>query len=146
MQFQGLKSYFILTLSAFCVIVSSQQITNNEIYPREPIVAPPRQPSPDINLVNNNDRWGGMINSAKTFVASPAGQLAVTMAKEFISRSAGGGQILSLNLQSLLVLVLLKGLIFLTGMVGVGNYSQFGRGRLLDGSEFYHYLLFPQNS
>lgn len=139
MHKKGFKVLITLIISSVCVIVSSQQITNNEIYPREPIIAPPRQPPPNdinINSLNNNDRWGGMINSAKTFVASPAGQLAVTMAKEYISRSAGGGQILSLNLQSLLVLVLLKGLIFLTGMVGVGNYGQYGRGRLLDGSEF----------
>lgn len=129
---KGLK-ICILIASAFNVVLSQQEL--NEVYPRDPIIPPQRQLPPDINDNRLGDRWGGFMNTAKTFVASPAGQLAVTMAKEFISRSAGGGQILSLNLQSMLILVLLKGLIFLTSMVGVGNYSQFGRGRLLDGSE-----------
>lgn len=90
-------------------------------------------------LVNNNLGGGfmgsGFMTTARNFVSSPSGQLAVTMAKEFISRSAGGNQVLSLNLTSLLVIVLLKALIFATGVLGTGNWGQYGRGRGLEGSE-----------
>lgn len=61
--------------------------------------------------------------------------MAVSMAKEFINRSGGGNQVLSLNLTSLLVIVLLKALIFSTGLLGAGNWGQYGRGRTLEGSE-----------
>lgn len=77
------------------------------------------------------------MTTARSFVASPTGQMAVQMAKEFISRSAGGNQVLSLNLTSLLIIVLLKALIFSTGLLGAGNYSQYGRGRVLEGSELF---------
>lgn len=128
-------------------VVFCQQLTN-EIYPQNPILPPPRQPpnnelnvTPSTSIDNRIDRWSGFMNTAKTFAASPAGQLAVTMAKEMISRSAGGGQILSLNFQSLLAVVLLKALVLITGMLGVGNnnnqYGQYGRGRLFDGGELY---------
>lgn len=122
--------------------VIGQQLTN-EIYPQNPILPPPRQPpAPEIikttSIDNRIDRWDGFVNTAKSFVASPAGQLAVTMAKEMISRSAGGGQILSLNFQSLLAVVLLKALVLLGGMLGVGQYNgQYARGRLFDdGGEY----------
>lgn len=127
----------------------------DELYPRMEVIPPPRRPVPE--LANNNIGWGnGFMTTARSFVASPTGQMAVQMAKEFISRSAGGNQVLSLNLTrldlwdwelelasvkticcncSLLIIVLLKALIFSTGLLGAGNYSQYGRGRGLEGSE-----------
>lgn len=101
-----------------------------------PVIPPPRRPPP--NFVNNNlDRgWGsGFMSSARNFVASPTGQLALSMAKEFVSRSGGGNQVLSLNMTSLLIIVLLKALIFSTGLLGAGNWSQYGRGRGLESSK-----------
>lgn len=119
-----------------CVSLSWCQ--DGENYPRVPILAPPRRPMPE--LVNNNLGGGfmgsGFMNTARNFVTSPTGQMAVSMAKEFISRSAGGNQVLSLNLTSLLIIVLLKALIFSTGLLGAGNFGQYGRGRGLEGSEF----------
>lgn len=90
--------------------------------------------------VNVNDNvsgggGGGLMQTARNFVNGPMGHLAVSMAKEYISRSAGGSQVLSLNLTSLLVLVLLKALIFAAGMLGAGNWAQYGRGRGIDNSE-----------
>ena len=57
------------------------------------------------------------------------------LAKEFINRSAGGNQVLSLNVSNLFILVLLKALIFAAGMVGAGNWSQYGRGRSVEDSK-----------
>lgn len=118
--------------------VSLSWCQDGEIYPRVPIIGPPRRPMPE--LVNNNNLGGaflgsGFMNTARSFMSSPTGQMAVSMAKEFISRSAGGNQVLSLNLTSLLIIVLLKGLIAATGLLGAGNWSQYGRGRGLEGSE-----------
>lgn len=119
------------------VLVGLSLSQDMEMYQRLPVEPPQRRPSPE--LVNNNLGNGfmgnGFMNTARNFVSSPTGQLAVTMAKEFISRSAGGNQVLSLNLTSLLILVLLKALIFATGLLGAGNWSQYGRGRGLEGSE-----------
>lgn len=87
------------------------------------------------NVNDNVGDNGGFMQTARNFVNGPMGHLAVSMAKEFISRSAGGSQVLSLNLTSLLVLVLLKALIFAAGMLGAGNWAQYGRGRGIDNSE-----------
>lgn len=110
-------------------------LCQDEMYQRIPIVAPPRRPLPA--LTNNNLGFGSsFMGVARNFVTSPSGQLAVSMAKEFINRSGGGNQVLSLNLTSLLVIVLLKALIFSAGLLGAGNWEQYGRGRALEGSEF----------
>lgn len=127
------KGLFLILLSLF-VAVSCQQ---GEFYPRVPVIPPSILPMPELG---NNRLGGGFMNSgfmstARNFVSSPSGQLAVTMAKEFISRSAGGNQVLSLNLTSLLIIVLLKALIFATGLLGAGNWGQYGRGRSLENSE-----------
>lgn len=117
-------------------VVSLVLCQSEELYPRGPVDPPMRRPPPD--LVNNNlDRgWGGgFMSTARNFVASPTGQFAVSMAKEFISRSAGGNQVLSLNLSSLLIIVLLKALVFSTGLLGAGNWGQYGRGRTLENSK-----------
>lgn len=99
-----------------------------------PVIPPALRPMPE--LVNNNGFLSsGFMSTARNFVSSPTGQLAVSMAKEFISRSAGGNQVLSLNLTSLLIIVLLKALIFATGLLGAGNWGQYGRGRSLENSE-----------
>lgn len=131
---KGLRVVAFLLLT----VVGLSLCQDGEIYPRVPIIGPPRRPMPE--LVNNNLGGGFMgssfMNTARSFMTSPTGQMAVSMAKEFISRSAGGNQVLSLNLTSLLIVVLLKGLIFATGLLGAGNWSQYGRGRGLEGSEF----------
>lgn len=124
---KGLKFLAILSV----VISSNVILCQLSEYDRMPIHPPPRRPSPE-----NNNLDQGWMQSAKTLVASPAGQFAMSMAKELVARSYGGNQVLSLNMTSLLVLVLLKALIFTTGLLGGGNWSQYGRGRVLeDGSE-----------
>lgn len=109
-------------------------LCQEELYQRIPIVALPRRPIPP--LANNNLGWGsGFMGVARNFVATPTGQMAVSMAKELINRSGGGNQVLSLNITSLLIIVLLKALIFSTGLLGAGNWGEYGRGRALEGSE-----------
>ncbi|XP_055540414.1 uncharacterized protein LOC129727048 [Wyeomyia smithii] len=78
----------------------------------------------------------GFAETAQQLIASPAGQLAVSFAKEMISRSAGNSQVLSLNLTNLLVLFLLKALIFSAGLIGAGNWGHFARGRSEEGLFF----------
>lgn len=136
MYFKGLKFLALLSIIVSYSAVLCQQL--NE-YERMPVLPPPRRPTPEtVNSNNNLERgWGpGFMQTAKTFAASPTGQMAMSMAKELVARSYGGNQVLSLNMSSLLVLVLLKALIFTTGLFGGGNWSQYGRGRMLeDGSE-----------
>ena len=131
-------------LLVFLTVLSLSLCQDGDVYPRMPISPPPRRPPPELinNIIDgvagNGFMGSGFMNSARRFVASPAGQMVVTMAKEFISRSGGGGQVLSLNLTSLLIVVLLKGLIFATGLLGAGNsanWGQYGRGRGLENSE-----------
>lgn len=130
---KGLVVVVLFVIAGLCLCDEMDMM-----YPRMPISAPPRRPMPEI--ANNNLGGGfmssGFMSTARNFASSPTGQLAMSMAKEFISRSAGGNQVLSLNLTSLLILVLLKALIFATGLLGAGNWSQYGRGRGLEGSEF----------
>lgn len=119
---------------ALLLAVFGLTLCQDELYQRVPIVGPPRRPPPE--MTNNNLGWGsGFMGAARNFVASPTGQMAVSMAKEFINRSGGGNQVLSLNLTSLLIIVLLKSLILSTGLLGAGNWGQYGRGRALEGSE-----------
>lgn len=61
--------------------------------------------------------------------------LALTMAKELISRSGGGNQILSLNFTNLLILLFLKALVFAAGLIGAGGWNNYGRARKLDESK-----------
>lgn len=129
---KGLK---VILLSLFVTL----SLCQDELYPRMPVLPPARRPPPP-DFQNQNPGSGfmssGFMNTARNFVSSPTGQMAVTMAKEFISRSAGGNQVLSLNLTSLLIIVMLKALIFSTGLLGGVNNAQYGRGRGLEGSEF----------
>jgi hypothetical protein len=109
-------------------------LEKSETYERMPVLPPPRSPMPPISNNNLQRGWGkDLMQTAKSFVASPAGQLAMSMAKEFMARSYGGNQVLSLNISSLLTLVLLKALIFTTGLMGAGNWNQYARGRVLEG-------------
>lgn len=137
MNFKGLLVILSILISN-CVIFCAPQ---NEDYERVPVLPPPRRPPMPPNEINSNislerNGWSqNIMQSAKTFAASPAGQLAMSMAKEYVARSYGGNQVLALNLPSLLILVLLKALIFTTGLFSAGNFNQYGRGRVLEGGK-----------
>ncbi|XP_037943526.1 uncharacterized protein LOC119676360 [Teleopsis dalmanni] len=84
------------------------------------------------------------LKGVQNIVSSPAGHVAVQMAKELINRSAGNSQVLSLNLTNLLIIILLKILIFAAGMLGAGHWGGYGYGygRSIDrSSDVYEYGL-----
>lgn len=133
-NFIAYLSIFLITTNS--LVLCKEQFEKNETYERMPIFPPSPRPMLPFREVANNQRvWGkDLMQTAKSFVASPAGQLAMSMAKEFMARSYGGNQVLSLNISSLLTLVLLKALIFTTSLMGAGtNWNQYGRGRVLEG-------------
>jgi hypothetical protein len=134
MRDSRIKFFAYLSILLISNSLCQEQLEKNETYERRPILpSPSRKPMPPFRDINQN-RWGkDLMQTAKSFVASPAGQLAMSMAKEFMARSYGGNQVLSLNISSLLTLVLLKALIFTTGLMGAGNWNQYGRGRVLEG-------------
>lgn len=134
MDFKGFYLLTILTLSA-SVYCQNEQI----VYERMPVIPPARRPLPpelSNNHIDQNSWSNGIMKTAKNFVTSPLGQFTMSMAKEMVARSAGGNEVLSLNLTSLLILVLLKALIFATGLLGAGNWSVYGRARMLEGSKY----------
>lgn len=131
-----IKGFLVLIVGAF-LSSTTVKCQNNQSYERVPVIPPPRRAfSPELTS-NHIDRsiWSsGYMQIAKNFVASPFGQLTMSMAKEVVARSAGGNEVLSLNLTSLLVIVILKALIFTTGLLGAGHWNQYARGRMLDDS------------
>lgn len=138
MDNKGLLFSIIIFWTFLSVSVYGQ---NQEFYERMPVIPPARRPlPPDLSYNNNNNHnnsWNsGFMQTAKSFVASPLGQLTMSMAKEMVARSAGGNEVLSLNMTSLFILVLLKALIFTTGLLGAGNWSQYGRARMVEGSKW----------
>ncbi|XP_070500385.1 uncharacterized protein [Chironomus tepperi] len=133
MDIKGLSLFIIILLTFLSVGVNCQ---NQEIYERIPVMPPARRPMPPELSHNNhhNNSWNsGFMQTAKSFVASPLGQFTMSMAKEMVARSAGGNEVLSLNMTSLFILVLLKALIFATGLLGAGNWGQYGRARMMEG-------------
>ena len=128
----------ILILCAFLSVGVYCQ--NQEFYERMPVIPPARRPlPPELSYNNNhhNNSWNsGFMQTAKSFVASPLGQFTMSMAKEMVARSYGGNEVLSLNMTSLFILVLLKALIFATGLLGAGNWSHYGRARTLEESKW----------
>ena len=141
MDFKGFHLFSIIILCTFLSVGVYCQ--NEEFYERTPVMSPARRPlPPELSYNNhNNNSWNtGFMQTAKNFVASPLGQFTMSMAKEMVARSACGNEVLSLNITSLLILVLLKALIFSTGLLGTGNWSQYGRARTLEGSKSNFYF------
>ncbi|XP_026477716.1 uncharacterized protein LOC113383681 [Ctenocephalides felis] len=69
---------------------------------------------------------------------SPGAQIMAKFFKEVIARSTGNTQIVSLNLTTLLLLLLLKAIIFAAGLIGTGAWQhQYARSLNLDHSNQY---------
>lgn len=99
------------------------EFQNNDLI-HQPVATFPSGP-------NNQPIQGSWMDTAKTMMQGPAGQVVVNIAKEVISRSVGGTQVLSLNLTNLLILLFLKAIIFAAGLIGAGSWNQYARGRSL---------------
>lgn len=145
---------FVLLLT-FSAVRSDEFMSQNEVldydHDRDPVIYGIRNDS-TVYPSAPKDTW---LDSARSALTGPAGRIVMTMAKEMIARSTGNSQvkwaanttnycarrtqasqirlahsqILSLNLTNLLILVLLKALIFAAGLVGAGNWGQYGRAR-----------------
>ena len=140
MDIKGLLFSIIILYTFLSVGVNCQ---NQDYYERMPVMPPARRPLPPELTYNNhhNNSWNsGFMQTAKSFVASPLGQFTMSMAKEMVARSAGGNEVLSWNITNLLILVMLKALIFTTGLLGAGNWQQYGRARMLEEGSKWKYF------
>ncbi|XP_030023755.2 uncharacterized protein LOC115442741 isoform X2 [Manduca sexta] len=63
------------------------------------------------------------LESANNFFSSTGGQVVTSIAKDFIARSTGSSQVLSLNLTNLVILIVLKALILAAGFFGAGAWK-----------------------
>ncbi|XP_028158512.1 uncharacterized protein LOC114351469 isoform X2 [Ostrinia furnacalis] len=96
----------------------------NAILPRE------KPPIPFDNSasrfdVNDTAQYGrsSFMDTAGSFLNSAGGQLVSGLAKDFIARSTGSSQVLSLNLTNLVILIVLKALILAAGFFGAGAWK-----------------------
>ncbi|XP_063538426.1 uncharacterized protein LOC134747732 isoform X2 [Cydia strobilella] len=63
------------------------------------------------------------LNSAGSFLSGAGGEVLTNLAKEFVGRSTGSSQVLSLNLTNLVILIVLKALILAAGFFGAGAWK-----------------------
>ncbi|CAK1582903.1 unnamed protein product [Parnassius mnemosyne] len=87
----------------------------------------------DTNLNNTSEyARSSFLDSAGNFLSSAGGQVMSSLAKDFISRSTGSSQVLSLNLTNLVILIILKALILAAGFFGAGTWNGNHYGRSID--------------
>ncbi|XP_045773767.1 uncharacterized protein LOC123873100 [Maniola jurtina] len=100
----------------------------------------------DIDRVDDysNDTSGyarsSFLESAGNFLSGTGGQVVSSLAKDFIARSTGSSQVLSLNLTNLVILIVLKALILAAGFFGAGAWKGHHYGRSLDDNKNASYL------
>ncbi|KAJ8719510.1 hypothetical protein PYW08_011685 [Mythimna loreyi] len=63
------------------------------------------------------------LDTAGSFLSGTGGQVVSTLARDFIARSTGSSQVLSLNLTNLVILIVLKALILAAGFFGAGAWK-----------------------
>ncbi|XP_068630639.1 uncharacterized protein [Battus philenor] len=81
-----------------------------------------------------------LLDSAGSLLTSAGGQVMSSLAKDFIARSTGSSQVLSLNLTNLVILVILKALILAAGFFGAGAWKGYHYGRSIDENSNAVYL------
>ncbi|XP_047997930.1 uncharacterized protein LOC125235416 isoform X2 [Leguminivora glycinivorella] len=74
---------------------------------------------------NDTAQYGrsSFLSSAGSFLSGAGGQALTNLAKEFVGRSTGSSQVLSLNLTNLVILIVLKALILAAGFFGAGAWK-----------------------
>ncbi|XP_063364654.1 uncharacterized protein LOC134653259 isoform X2 [Cydia amplana] len=74
---------------------------------------------------NDTTQYGrsSLLKSAGSFLSGAGGQVLTNLAKEFVGRSTGSSQVLSLNLTNLVILIVLKALILAAGFFGAGAWK-----------------------
>ncbi|VVD05033.1 unnamed protein product [Leptidea sinapis] len=85
--------------------------------------------------LNDTSQYGrsSFLDTAGSFLTGAGGQVMSSLAKDFIARSTGSSQVLSLNLTNLVILIVLKALILAAGFFGAGAWKGHHYGRSLDG-------------
>ncbi|XP_053608828.1 uncharacterized protein LOC128674359 isoform X2 [Plodia interpunctella] len=101
-----------------------KQIDTNALLPREKNPVPFKSDS-RFDSENDTSMYGraSFMESAGDFLSSAGGQFVNGMARDFIARSTGTSQVLSLNLTNLVILIVLKALILAAGFFGAGAWK-----------------------
>ncbi|CAG4996835.1 unnamed protein product [Parnassius apollo] len=87
----------------------------------------------DTNLNDTSEyARSSFLDSAGNLLSSAGGQVMSSLAKDFIARSTGSSQVLSLNLTNLVILIILKALILAAGFFGAGAWKGNHYGRSID--------------
>ncbi|KAJ2951757.1 hypothetical protein O0L34_g13924 [Tuta absoluta] len=97
----------------------------------------------DLHDHNDTTSYGrsSFLDSAGNFLSGSGGQLMGSLAKDFIARSTGSSQVLSLNLTNLVILIVLKALILAAGFFGAGAWKGGHHyGRSLDDNKNATYI------
>nr|XP_021204979.2 uncharacterized protein LOC105841941 isoform X2 [Bombyx mori] len=97
------------------------------LLPRERPPAPFNESRETISRFDANDttQYGRstFMESASNFFSGTGGQVITSIAKDFIARSTGSSQVLSLNLTNLVILIVLKALVLAAGFFGAGAWK-----------------------
>ncbi|RVE46957.1 hypothetical protein evm_008341 [Chilo suppressalis] len=117
----------------------------NALLPREKTPLPFKEdPDSIARFDSGNDTQkyprSSFMETAGSFLNSAGGQLVTGLAKDFIARSTGSSQVLSLNLTNLVILIVLKALILAAGFFGAGAWKGNHYARNLDDNKNASYL------
>ncbi|XP_013161880.1 PREDICTED: uncharacterized protein LOC106113592 [Papilio xuthus] len=95
-----------------------------------------------FDSLNDTTQYGrsSFLDSAGNLLSNAGGQVVSSLAKDFIARSTGSSQVLSLNLTNLVILIILKALILAAGFFGAGAWKGNHYGRSIDENKNATYL------
>ncbi|CAH4034586.1 unnamed protein product [Pieris brassicae] len=108
-----------------------------------PKESPARFKSETIDRLDNdfNETYrSSFLNSAGSFLSGAGGQVVSSLAKDFIARSTGTSQVLSLNLTNLVILIVLKALVLAAGFFGAGAWKGHHYARSFEDSKNASYI------
>ncbi|XP_038212606.1 uncharacterized protein LOC119832875 isoform X2 [Zerene cesonia] len=94
------------------------------------------------NSLNDTSQYGraSFLDTAGSFLSGAGSQVMSSLAKDFIARSTGSSQVLSLNLTNLVILIVLKALVLAAGFFGAGAWKGHHYGRSLEDNKNASYI------
>ncbi|CAG4961804.1 unnamed protein product [Colias eurytheme] len=94
------------------------------------------------NSLNDTSQYGRatFLDTAGSFLSGAGSQVMSSLAKDFIARSTGSSQVLSLNLTNLVILIVLKALVLAAGFFGAGAWKGHHYGRSLEDNKNASYI------
>ncbi|XP_041981611.1 uncharacterized protein LOC121735009 [Aricia agestis] len=117
-----------------------------KMYPKtydSSVLLPKEKPAAynEYNETNDTQYRSSFMDSAGSFLSSTGGQVMSSLAKDYLARSTGSSQVLSLNLTNLVILIVLKALVLAAGFFGAGAWKGGHHyGRSLDDNKNATYL------